>query len=94
MVVGGFLMAGLLSAVATPLASGDDRQRSISSMSQLAAPELSQAIKNASQSKTVYLPTTSLNESKTEKVTSGIALPVYSNSFPPMIAQVRTENWD
>jgi hypothetical protein len=94
MVLSGVLMAGFLSAVTTPLVSGDDRSRDISSLNPFAAPELIHAIQNAAKSEAIYLPTTAVREVKTEKMRSGIALPVYSNSFPPLIAQVRTQNWD
>jgi hypothetical protein len=94
-VLGAVLLSGFLSAVTIPLASGDERQ--ISSLNQLAAPELSHAIENSAKSKVPYLPTSATStagEVKTERVWSGVSLPVYSNSFPPMIAQVRTQNWD
>jgi hypothetical protein len=92
------LFVGLLSTLATPLAKAEERARNISSLSQLAAPDLSQAVQNAGKSNVPYFPVDlAVNVStapKSEKLRSGISLPAYSNSFPNMIAQVRTENWD
>jgi hypothetical protein len=88
------VLAGLMLAVAIPLASAEESSRNISSLNEIAAPELSQAVKNAGKNSFPYLPANVLSESKTEHIRPGAALPVYSNSFPPMIAQVRTQNWD
>jgi hypothetical protein len=89
-----FILAGLMLAIVTPFASAEERSRNISSLNELAAPELSQAVQNAGRNNVPYLPTDISSESKAERIRFGTSLPVYSNSFPPMIAQVRTQNWD
>jgi hypothetical protein len=88
------ILAGFILAIASPLASADESSRNISSLNTVAAPELSQAVKNAGKNSVPYFPTEVASVSKTERFRSGTSRPVDSNSFPPMIAQVRTQNWD
>lgn len=88
------ILTGLILAISTSFALAEENSRNISSLNELAAPELSQAVQNAGKSTVPYLPTDVSSDSKTEHARAGTSQPVYSNSFPPMIAQVRTQNWD